>query len=208
MLIVFLHWEEAGLPTQGGQGGIYQEGGRVHHTQGYPFPACFPTQIGSRKSEGRLGASVDLRCIPLGYASLCTTWYIPPGYASQCTPCGIPGYTSLQNHVPPSGHIYQRSDGRRRRISHFLDQFNQKWLRNKGTLGSSSGREKAGCILEGGLSTIPEGLRDYGWPCAQRLSVAELLTILGLFPGWRRLFPEEKRGSFPLAGASLLQQRE
>ena len=68
--------------------------------------------------------------------------------------------------------------------------------------------ERAAFYLEGGGSSLAEGLGYSGCPYAQVLSVAGLLVLLALFPGWRRLFPEGRRGTFCLPGPFSLQQRD
>ena len=45
--------------------------------------------------------------------------------------------------------------------------------------------------------TVPEGLAYSCHPCARVLSVAGLLTILALFPGWRTVYSEGEMAPFP-----------
>ena len=66
-------------------------------------------------------------------------------------------------------------------------------------------REKAGYNLEGSGRHSSEGLADSRRPCARGLSVAGLLGLLTVFPGWEGLFPEVRKGLFPPPCASLLQ---
>jgi len=65
-------------------------------------------------------------------------------------------------------------------------------------LPDSETGEKAGSSLEGGLVSTLRGLRDSPPPCARVLSVAGLLVISGLFPGWRRFILAGKIASFLL----------
>ena len=67
-------------------------------------------------------------------------------------------------------------------------------------VGTLLGHERcvsAGCNTEGGLTSLPEGLRGFGLPCTKVLSVSELLTVLGLFPPISGFIPEVKEPLFP-----------
>jgi len=63
-------------------------------------------------------------------------------------------------------------------------------------LSSSHRCEKAGYNTEGGLRSLPEGLRGFEIPYAKVLSVAVFLTILTLFLLSRRFIPEVRKPSF------------
>ena len=67
--------------------------------------------------------------------------------------------------------------------------------------------ERAARDLEGGGTTLLEGLRDSHRPCAGVLSVAGFLLSFGLFPGLGRFILEGRRASFLHGEASLLQPR-
>jgi len=65
-----------------------------------------------------------------------------------------------------------------------------------GVLPAPITQEEASCNLEGGLTSVLEGLEDSGRPCAHRLSVAGLLAILALFPLGEEFIPEVRKASF------------
>ena len=67
--------------------------------------------------------------------------------------------------------------------------------------------EWARVLLEGGLTTTLEGLRDSGASCATRLSVAGFFACLGLFLLEKEVYSEVRRGLFPPPEASPLQHQ-
>jgi len=51
-------------------------------------------------------------------------------------------------------------------------------------------RIKADPSLEGGFTSVAEGLRGFALPCTTGLSVPGFFAVIGLFPGSEGLFPE------------------
>ena len=62
-----------------------------------------------------------------------------------------------------------------------------------GLLSNSETGERGSCSLEGGLTSLPEGLRDSESSCAQCLSVPGFFAIPRRFPGWKRFILRGER---------------
>ena len=64
------------------------------------------------------------------------------------------------------------------------------------------GCEKAAASLEGGLTSLYEGLTDSRRPCTEVLSVPGFFAVLGAFPGRKEVYSEGEMAPF-LAGRPL-----
>jgi len=79
---------------------------------------------------------------------------------------------------------------------HFSDPFLRNPHETRGYPDLPSRGEKADHNTEGGLRSVPGGLAYSEVPCAQVLSVSELLALLGLFLLGREEYSEGKEAPF------------
>ena len=87
-----------------------------------------------------------------------------------------------------------------------LSTFNQIRRPGAGLPSNSETGISAGCNLEGGLTSLVEGLASFRIPCAEVLSVAGFFASSGPFPGSGRVYSEGKKEGFPPRRAFSLQQ--